>query len=440
MDNLYDIINVIREESNKVRDLLLRKKDVIEGMGCSDGYINSGDECIKEVKTINIFLTTPIANTIVLAMASFIFSSMLYKFKSTPLAVNKTGTACKEVPLDRIFRENILDGVVHEDIYSGKTLKHRTDFEKFQKIVFPSLTKNWYPAKIEKEPVVDSDGNPGPDMVPLKYILMIPLYITLKFSTKLYYKTFASIKAALYKHKQWGGIQEIDKINKSSWLKDLFMIIFIIPALLFFVIPIIFLVQIVWGFLIAPGWTFMQYCKNEDDQMRYTDPNQNPIISGILTFFKCVGVFIALAFGGVAFSFIIFLLTIGWFFSTVSGFSERKRGGPQIIFKTWGNIIWDYKYIWAFLAISIWTLNLEAYLKGPHNLLTFINDSNKDIVIGLIGGISAIMLLKKQATFFKFLPKTPKSRSECYPNCNPPVDINDPSQKEEKCKKNKESV
>ena len=56
------------------------------------------------------------------------------------------------------------------------------------------------------------------------------------------------------------------------------------------------------------------------------------------------------------------------------------------------------------------------------------------MILGIIGGISLVMLLGKQAKFFKYLPKTPKSRYDCYPNCNPPVDVNsDSHKKKEKC-------
>ena len=96
MEHAKDFINVIREEFTKLKKKIIRKT-VVEGMSCEPGYIDVGDdgECVKEVKTVNIFLTTPIANTVVLAIFSFIFAGFLYKFKSTPLAINKAGTVCK---------------------------------------------------------------------------------------------------------------------------------------------------------------------------------------------------------------------------------------------------------------------------------------------------------------------------------------------------------
>lgn len=437
MDNLTDILNVISEEFSKLKNKFVRK-NIVEGMDCAKGYLDVDGECLKEIKTVNIFLTIPLANAIILSVAALISSAFLYKFKSTPLSVNKTGTKCKEVDLSRIFKKNILEGVVWDDLYDGKTLKERTDFEKYQKIVFPSLSKEWYPAGLKLENVVIGDEEYK--KIPSKYILMLPFYISLKFTTKLIYKTFATIKAALYKHKQWGGIQEIEKINKESWIKDLIMVFFIIPMLLLFILPLIFMIQVIWSFLVAPGWTFMQIIKNEDMKMRISDPEGDPLLEGLKTFGTIFGYLIALMFGGVAFSFVIFLLLIGWFFSTITGFSAQKAGGPRIIWKTFGNIIWDYKYIWAMLAIGIWLLNLEVYLKGPHNLLTFINSKNRDMVVGIIGGICAVLLLGKQAKFFKYLPKFPKSRVDCYPNCNPPVDINSESVKKAKCQEKNQSV
>jgi hypothetical protein len=434
MNDLTDILNVISEEFSKIKNKFVRKK-VVEGMDCAEGYLDVDGDCMKEIKTVNIFLTIPIANTVILSVFALISAAFLYKFKSTPLAVNKTGTVCKEVDLSRIFKKNILEGVVWDDLYDGKTLKQRMDFEKYEKIVFPSLSKEWYPAGVKLEDVVVGEDATTIKMIPMKFILMLPLYISLKFATKLFYKTFATFKAALYKHKQWGGIQEIDKINKESWIKDLIMVFFIIPFFLTFIIPLIFMVQVIWSFLVAPGWTFLQIFKNSDMKMRVSDPDNNPVIEGLKTFGKLFGYFIGLMFGGVAFSLIIFLLMIGWFFSTITGFSAQKAGGPRIIWKTFGNLIWDYKYIWALLAIGIWLLNLEVYLKGPHNILSFINSKNREMVVGIIGGICAVMLLGKQAKFFKYLPKMPKSRTDCYPNCNPPVDINSDSVKKANCPK-----
>ena len=114
---------------------------------------------------------------------------------------------------------------------------------------------------------------------------------------------------------------------------------------------------------------------------------------------------------------------------------HKKQVDHRIIWKTFGNLIWDYKYIWATLAIGIWLLNLEVYLKGPHNIFGFINSKNRDMVVGIIGGIAAVMLLGKQAKFFKYLPKFPKSRTDCYPNCNPPVDIHSDAVKSKMPKK-----
>lgn len=432
MEHLTDILNVIGDEFSKIKNKFVRKK-VIEGMDCAEGYLDIDGECMKEIKTVNILLTIPIANTIILSVFALISAAFLYKFKSTPLSVNKTGTKCKEVDLSRIFKKNILEGVVWDDIYDGKTLKQRMDFEKYQKVVFPSLSKEWYPAGLKLDNVVV--GETDYKMIPAKYILMLPFYISLKFASKLIYKTFAVFKAALYKHKQWGGIQEIDKINKESWIKDLIMVFFIIPLVLIFVIPLIFMVLVIWSFLVAPGWTFLQIIKNENMKMRVSNPENNPFLEGCKTVGKLFLYFIGLMFGGVAFSLLIFLLLIGWFFSTITGFTAQKAGGPRIIWKTFGNLIWDYKYIWATLAIGIWLLNLEVYLKGPHNIFGFINSKNRDMVVGIIGGIAAVMLLGKQGKFFKYLPKFPKSRTDCYPNCNPPVDIHSDAVKKAKCPK-----
>ena len=114
MEHLTDILNVIGDEFSKIKNKFVRKK-VIEGMDCAEGYLDIDGECMKEIKTVNILLTIPIANTIILSVFALISAAFLYKFKSTPLSVNKTGTKCKEVDLSRIFKKNILEGVVWDD-------------------------------------------------------------------------------------------------------------------------------------------------------------------------------------------------------------------------------------------------------------------------------------------------------------------------------------
>ena len=436
MEHAKDFINVIREEFTKLKKKIIRKT-VVEGMSCEPGYIDVGDdgECVKEVKTVNIFLTTPIANTVVLAIFSFIFAGFLYKFKSTPLAINKAGTVCKTVDLQKIFKKNILKGVVVDDLYEGKTEKARNNFEKYEKIVFPSLQKEWFPAGVKAKEVTINESITEKH-VPFGHMLLLPLYITLKFSTQVYYKVFGTIKKSLYRHKQWGGIQEIDKINKQSWIKDLLMIFFIIPTFLLVIIPFVYMLQVVWAFIISPAWVLMKYVQNSGDgtdnepKMRCYNPDGNQIIEGLKTFGKIFGWLMLLMLMGVVSSLVISLFTIGWAFSTIIGFNEIKKNGPQIIFKTWGNIIWDYKYIWAILAICVWLLNFEIYLRGPHNLLTFVNAKNRDMTLGIVAGVCIVLLLGKQGKFFKGLPKTPKSRMECPgPNCNPPIDKFDKSHK-----------
>ena len=143
MEHLTDILNVIGDEFSKIKNKFVRKK-VIEGMDCAEGYLDIDGECIKEIKTVNILLTIPIANTIILSVFALISAAFLYKFKSTPISVNKMEQNVKEVDLSRIFKKNILEGVVWDDIYDNKTLKQRMDFEKYQKVVFPSLSKEWY--------------------------------------------------------------------------------------------------------------------------------------------------------------------------------------------------------------------------------------------------------------------------------------------------------
>ena len=55
------------------------------------------------------------------------------------------------------------------------------------------------------------------------------------------------------------------------------------------------------------------------------------------------------------------------------------------------------------------------------------------MILGIIGGIAFVLFMGKQAKFFKYLPEKPKSRKECYPNCEAPIDINESSSKPKDC-------
>lgn len=445
MEHAKDFVNVIREEMTKLKNKLIRKT-VVEGMSCEPGYIDVGDDgdCVKEVKTVSIFLTTPLANTAALAIFSFIFAGFLYKFKSTPLVINKAGTVCKPIDLNNIFNKNILTGIVLKNLYELKTPKDKHDFEKYDKAIFPWLDKVGYPAGVKPEVVAvgGSDDSPGVEEyhVPFGHMFLLPLYLTLKFSSQIYYKVFAIIKKSLYRHKQWGGIQEIDKISKGSWFKDFAMVFFIIPAVILFVVPTVYMLQIVSAFIITPVMVLVKYIQNNgsgqpnDPKMRTFNPDQYTPIEYTLTVLKIFGWLFLLMISGVLTTFAVTGLTALWFGKIITGMGGKDNIGPQIIFKTWGNIIWDYKYIWATLAICIWLLNFEIYLRGPHNLLTFVNAKNRDMALGIIAGVCVVLLLGKQAKFFKGLPKEKgKSRMECPgPNCNPPIDKFDPSHKNNK--------
>jgi hypothetical protein len=421
-----------------VFDLLLKKyygiknkffkKNIREGNeniededSCDEGDVFNGKECLKEIKTIKMFALMPIANSLIIAIISFLFAGMLFKIKSSPLAVSKNGLSCNDIPLDMIFKKNSpLFGMVREDVYKDKASEY-----KYGKILFPWLDKNLYP----------TEGKPeGQPQFSTQFILMLPFFISLKICTTLWYKPISFIKKILYKQTDWGTIPEISKINKESWLKDLVTIFIFTPLLLFFVFPISFILSLITTTIISPIFTWaIYYLPNEKFTMY---PEVDPEDDGRQKLWNIVKTFLWLPLFficGLVYSIVIFGYTILWFGIIFFGAHEGKRDGLKTVFKTWANIIWDYKYIWALFAIAMWCANFETYLKGPHNIITFVNEKDRLMIPGIVIGAAVLLLGMQQMKFFQFLPKVPKYRSGCYPNCNPPAVSRDEAGLTKKC-------
>lgn len=430
MKRYENILNLLLKKYHSIKNKFIKNniREGLENDTCDPGKVFNGTECVKEIKTIKMFILMPIANCLVISVITFLFAGMLFKIKSSPLALSKNGLSCVDIPLSKVFRKNPLEGIVHETVYTNKSEKH-----KFDKIVFPWLSKGLYPEKVPKKK--------GSEKFSLGFVLMLPFYLSLKYSTILWYKPISFVKKILYKHKDWGTIPEISKINKESWIKDFFTIFIFTPILLFFVFPIAFILTLILTAIVSPiaSWG-LYYVPNKNQKMRNEVDEEKGIfakaLGKFLNILKIIGWLVLFNLMGIFYSFGLFALTLIWFLNIFTGAHESKRDGLKTIFKTWANIIWDYKYIWAIFAIAMWSANFSTYLKGPHNIINFVKEKERDMLPGIITGAAIVLLGLQQMKFFNFLPKTPKHRSDCHPNCNPPAVSPDEAGLTKKCPAN----
>jgi len=446
MKRYENILNLLSKKYYGIKNVFFKNniREGLENDSCDPGKVFNGNECVKEIKNVKMFLLMPIANCLVITVVSFLFAGFLFKIKSSPLALTKNGLSCADIAMSKIFKKNPLEGIVLDTVYTNKADKH-----KFNKIVFPWLSKELYPDKPgtqketasiqSKDPT--STTAPSPSRFSLGFVLMLPFYLSLKYITTLWYKPISFVKKILYKQKNWGTIPEISKINKESWVKDFFTIFIFTPILLFLVFPIVFLISLILSTIVAPiaSWG-LYYVPNKQGKMRKpvgeVDNMLWKALLGFLNILKIIGWLVLYFILGIFFSFGIFGLTMIWFLHIFTGAFESKRDGLKTILKTWANIIWDYKYIWALFAIAMWASNFSLYLKGPHNMFTFIKPKERDMIPGMIIGAAALLLGLQQMKFFKFLPKTPQYRSSCYPNCEPPSVSPDEAGLTKKCPPN----
>jgi len=414
MKRYENILNLLSKKYYSIKNKFF-KKNIREGLEgtCKVDEILNGKECVKEIKTVKMFVLMPIANCIIISVISFLFAGFLFKIKSSPLALSKSGLACNDIPLSKIFRKNPLEGIVHESIYKNKAEKH-----KFNKILFPWLSNGLYPEKAEM-------GKSGKTFK-FAFKFMLPFYLSLKYCTTLWYKPISFIKKLLYKQSQWGTIPEISKINKESWIKDFFTIFICTPILLFLVFPLVFMLNLLITTIFSPfaAWV-LYYVPNKDYKMRpRAEEDAAWYVKAAVTGKNVAFIFgwlILYIISGLIWSMVIFGLTMIWFLHIFTGAHEGKRDGLKTVLKTWANIIWDYKYIWALFAIAMWCANFSTYLKGQYNIINFIDEEKTQMIPGIVVGAAFILLGMQQMKFFRFLPKIPKHRKNCYPNCNAPA-------------------
>ena len=185
------------------------------------------------------------------------------------------------------------------------------------------------------------------------------------------------------------------------------MVTFIaIPLLLTMIIPMIFALIIMICLFVAPFRTFSfiitytTHIRDDEDTMWWL---------------KDIGWFlmqIPIAFINGSMMFVLHAI---WFATILVGSQEEEADGRKTIIKTWANIIWDYKFIWAILAATLWLSNFRMYLysdsKKKVGILDFITPENQEIMLGTIGGALVILLALKQSKYYSALSsKKPKPR------------------------------
>ena len=80
------------------------------------------------------------------------------------------------------------------------------------------------------------------------------------------------------------------------------------------------------------------------------------------------------------------------------------------------NNIWDYKYILALFASLIWISQFDFYTRGDENIFKFINGENRQMVTGLLAGISTILFIKQLVKYYSSIKSEKAPRTE---TCGP---------------------
>jgi len=423
-------------------------------------WVSDKQICVKNIETIDIFLKKPLVGSLAIALVAYFFAAFLYKIKGVPLerSNKQDPTKGKYIKCGNIDTEKLLFtkspqmGMVKDEAYKpGKK-------NKYGKIFWPWLSEYLYPPKPNKsaqkggqrggdgEGGEGGGGGGGGGKLDVMYVWMVPFYLTLKWTTQLYYSAFCSIKNTFYKADHWGSLSEISKINKKLWLSDLFVVFLCIPFFAFMVMPILFVMVLFLCLLVAPirAWIW-----NKDEKSGVRKPPGTELIFGWLPpsaarFMLLFWWLILYLFSGGFFCMVIFILHILWFVNILVGKQEQEQDGLKTIIKTWANIIWDYKFIWAILAVMLWLQNFKNYLYGPSaenlgvnknsGILSFIQGDNLEMIIGTISGAIFVLLLLQQSKYYKSLSsKTPEKR-DCG-DCGSPTGEGDGDDKQDKKKK-----
>jgi len=430
--------------------------------------------CVKNIDTVDIFLKKPLIGSLAIALLAYFFAAVLFKIKGTPLS--KTNSIdptrgkyikCGPIETDKLlFTKDPLLGIVKEEAYNPSKKK------QYSKIFWPWLSPFLYPSapnrsgkgkKSEKQ----SGGNTDRDenkkrriekksdakkskdedvaaalakgKLDVQYLCLVPFYLTLTWTTRMYYSVFSVIKNTFYKSNHWGSLGEINKINKKLWLSDFFVVFLCIPLLIFMVMPIMMVFVLMFGFVAWGKTVFWNIAKS--DHLREKPESWGWTVLWYLQLFLLQPILLMLTSGFATFG--VMFLHILWFGSILIGQQETEGDGLKTVIKTWANIIWDYKFIWAILAVGIWLENFRTYLSGTkakdlgvyqsEGFFSFITKENREMILGTVGGAIVILLLMKQSSYYGSLSnKSPKSR-DCTEGCEP--DYVEPDEKSSgKCK------
>jgi hypothetical protein len=243
------------------------------------------------------------------------------------------------------------------------------------------------------------------------------------------YTFLGTMKQKIFGNKFWGTLPEIQQPpNKEAWKKDL---ITIFPALFFF---IFFLFALMGFSLILPlffsvlwiGNIFLRWREqldNKDDSVSEIEDTVKWIIRCVQLFVRGLGAMLGSMFIFLMNAFFIPVVLVFWLIFNVGlGLHEDKRDGIATVFQTCANVIWDYKFIWAFIAILFWVSSFETYLKGPENILSdLINEEHIGYLPSILTAIAFFFMMTQQRKYFNSLIPTPKYNKSCVPNCNAPA-------------------
>jgi hypothetical protein len=421
-------------------------------------WVSEKKICVKNIETINIFLQKPLVGSLAIALIAYFFAAFLYKIKGVPLEKsNKHNIGlgkyikCGNINVDKLlFTKSPQLGMVQDEAYKpGKK-------NKYGKIFWPWLSEYLYPPKPNKggggggaqkggDGEGGEGGKKGGGKLDSMYVWMVPFYLTLKWTTTLYYSAFCAIKNTFYKADHWGSLSEINKINKKLWLSDLFVIFLCIPMFVFMVMPILFVIVLMLAMVVAPIRAFIW---NINPKNGVREPAGDELIwgwlpPGIARFMLLFWWLILYIFSSALFCMIIFVLHILWFVTILVGKQEQEQDGLKTIIKTWANIIWDYKFIWAILAVMLWLNNFKNYLRGPaakdlgvnkkEGILSFIKDDNQEMIIGVVAGAILILLLLQQSKYYSSLSNTTPEKRDCGECGAPSGDGDDGKDNKTKC-------
>lgn len=415
----YEIISqaiISKLYSFKNKFFKKRIREGLESESCEKGYFDNGDgQCLKEIETIEIFFKKPLVVSVLIFLLAFLSSGFLYKVKSMPLISG--GNYCKKINLD-IYFNNFSEIISGKHVILDKKYITGKDGDILGKILFPFFpSKKLFPPPPEDE-----------DEILFSNQCLAVTRSCLLFLSRIIYLFLGTIKQKIYGNKFWGTLPEItQEPNKEIWVKDL---ITIFPALIFFLFFIFFLIGAslimpmvlsgIWiGNIFIHWWTQLHDGETIISELNGWEKTKTilwVLWSGFIALLGTILIFLCNAVT-------IPVFIAGWLFLNIGfGFHESKRDGIKTVFQTCANVIWDYKFLWALIAILFWTSSFETYLKGSSNSLSeLINEEHMGYLPPIISAIAAISLLSLQRKYFVSLKPTPQYNKSCTPNCHVPA-------------------